>query len=414
MSFLWRLSDVRCNFKMSGDKHSPEYSRENELEKTIDELDESDALIDFEKVDKLDLRDRIEDAELPDDLFDELRDNTQRELRKEVQKALVQPTASKAGLYRMRSKDLSAKDLKEDDKALNDLEEVWGEVDVESEAKRKLILFLLLVAISVSCIYWAFSQSFDVAADTPFNHLNDLPKEKNTEKADLRKEMTEAGLVMQNFIQAETLEVKKQFIYKTNEFEAIMKQFHAAHGQFPIHERFQINMILPVMLADEQLWMAKVQIQVEGAKRVKSYFLRKGVDGKFKVDWKATVGYQENDIEKFVKERSKIPTEFRFIVKREKRIPSYNWGFREFEYLPVILKVPNTDYTFWGYVKRGSKSHRDISLAMKVDKKSGAMIRANHFQYILKVRFLEDSPKENDKYILIDELVSPKWVDLCE
>ena len=47
-----------------------------------------------------------------------------------------------------------------------------------------------------------------------------------------------------------------------------------------------------------------------------------------------------------------------------------------------------------------------------MDNKNLVLNQPGKHDFILKVRFLEDSPKENDQYILIEDLVSRKWLTI--
>jgi len=130
------------------------------------------------------------------------------------------------------------------------------------------------------------------------------------------------------------------------------------------------------------------------------------------VDWKADVIFQENSIDSFVSTKSETPTLFRCNIEIDNN-SVYNWGFTDKEYDPVKIIIPNSDYYFWGYIKKNSAVSDRLSVLRKEALINHALANATN-NFIIKIKFLKDTPIENTQYVLIDEIITNSWINTEE
>jgi hypothetical protein len=119
-------------------------------------------------------------------------------------------------------------------------------------------------------------------------------------------------------------------------------------------------------------------------------------------------------VKKFKTIRSKKATSFKFEVNPMYLFSTYNWGFKDSEYQVLRLSIPNSNMVFWGYVKRGSPEQYQLNSYIEADLKNPIISKTMVHEYILKVKFLADTPHENEEYILIENIVSRKWINTDE
>jgi hypothetical protein len=173
---------------------------------------------------------------------------------------------------------------------------------------------------------------------------------------------------------------------------------------------YTIQNVLPINFYGEEVWEVFIETKDRPNEGVRCYYVRKDTFEEYKVDWEADVVLQKNDIKKFKETRSREATKFKFEVEPIYQMSIYNWGFTDIEYQAYKLTLPDSDMVFWGYVKRDSPE--EIKLNRYIERNlNNTLLNTNlRHEFILGVRFLPDSPKENDQYILIDDVVSRKWM----
>ncbi|MGJ8657987.1 MAG: hypothetical protein ACSHX6_16185 [Akkermansiaceae bacterium] len=359
-----------------------------------------------------------DDREL-DSLFDEERKSFQKGLKDEVQKALSQPTMSKASLYRMRMSEPSESALTAEIAQQKTVEEIWEEplgAAKETQNKKSIWVMCSFIALVSMAGAWALWQSTN---GTRGNEEELLAQEVETEqkelsKLELEQQLQSVDTLMHQYFTANTVDQKCESIYKADSLRSDIEAYYKENGGPKPSTDYRIDNIFPMEIDETELWEVFIKDKNDLEKDLKVYYVRKDPAGAYKVDWKADVVFQENDIGHFQETRSKEATSFRFKVEPMYKLATFNWGFTDTEYDVLRLSIPDTDWVFWGYLKRGSEAHKKLLLSLDLNLKRQVLDMAVSHDFILKVKFLEDSPKENDQYILIDELVSRKWINIAE
>ena len=219
------------------------------------------------------------------------------------------------------------------------------------------------------------------------------------------KEITK---IIEDYLSAETVDEKCRHIYKADEYRSEIESYYQQHGGLKEINDFKIGGIKPVLFDSKEYWQVVITREQD-----KIIYLRNSPNNSFKVDWKADVVFQANDIASFIDSNTEEPTMFRFNIKISAERPVYNWGFTEDEYFSVNLSVPGTDKYLWGYVKKGSELHERF-LRLNRETESFQFASSSKSESILKIRFLKDSPTENKQYVLIDDIISSSWVNTKE
>ncbi len=380
-------------------------------------LDESDK--DVEDIDHLFVDDEITRDRSIDSLFDEERKNFQDDLKDEVQKALSQPVMSKASLYRMRMKEPSESALKGEIAQQKSVEEIWEEpIDetVESQNRKSVIVMCVLIALLSIAGGWAIWKS---THDERGNEEELIAQENEVKQRELEKQLLDTKLkkisdLMNQYFSAITVAQKCESIYKGDLITEQVQQYYSSKGGVQPISDYTIDHIIPANVDDGDVWEVFVSSEQSAEGRLKSYFVRLDDEGGYKVSWKADVCFQDDDVKKFIETRSKEAKVFRFEVKTLLKMATYNWGFKDTDYQVVRLSIPDSDIVFWGYVARGSTEQKMLNRFIELDLKNQVLNKETKHQFILKVRFLEDSPRENDQYILIEDVISRKWVNTAE
>lgn len=354
-----------------------------------------------------------------DSLFDEERKTFKKGLRDEVEKALSQPAMSNASLYRMRMNDPSEEALSAEIATQKSVEEIWEEpLDEAKEMQNRKSMRLIFVLIA--SLFVAGSWALWTSANDERGNEEDLVaqenenKQKELSKLELGKERDKVYARMHEYFSAITVDQKSESIYKVENFQKEIVAYYEQQGGVNPYVEYNIDNMFLIDVAGEDVWEVFVKDMASVEKELKRYFVRKDTDGSYKVDWEADVIFQRDSLSEFQEMRSSKPKNFRFLVEPMHKLATYNWRFKDNEYVPLRLSVPDTDYVFWGYVKRGSDEYEELVKYMDFNLKDVILDVKPVHQFILKVRFLEDSPTENSQYILIEDIVSRKWVNMVE
>ncbi len=352
-----------------------------------------------------------------DSLFDEGRENLKNDLKDEVQKALSRPEMSKASLFRMRMSEPSESALKEGIAQKKTVEEIWDEPIDESDVeqnKKSIWIMCLFIALASTAGGWALWQSTN---DERGNEELLLAQEKETKiRAESRKilegQVREVSELMDRYLSSITVDQKLENIYQSESVREEVEAYYESNENLHSLPNYSVGSIFPIKIDNEEIWEVHVMGD-EANIKPKRYYVRTDLDGSQKIDWKADVVFQNNSIEQFKKTRSRKSVGFRFEVRPMTEMPTYNWGFTDTEYDVYRLTIPNKDCVFWGYARKNSLEHKRLIQNLVEDSKDQMSGKKLNHQYILNVRFMEDSPSENDQYIVITGVVSRKWITLA-
>lgn len=389
-----------------------------------------------------------------DSLFDEDRKSAQNGLHDEVRKALTQPAISKASLFRMRLREPSESAFNEEIAQLKTVEEVWEEPEAETikVVNHKYITVMsILIAVFLLAGGWGVWRAIDTKKSDNGNKTASVIESRLSAKQSLEVDMRLVSEIVKQYLSASTVSHKSEYIYKVDSFSNDIESYYENKGGVKPVMNYGIKSILPLSLNGAQVFEVVMKNKDPQNKKFRSYYVRKNSEGEYKVDWKADVIFQDSDVKKFKETRSKKATNIKCIVnpiydememmpwvrKRPEynispvnipisdlvfwelepiyyNLASYNWGFNEKEYNVMRLEIPNSDMLFWGYIKKGSEAEYKLFQYMGSDLKREIIDRKSNHQFILKLRFLPDSPHENDQYVIIDDVVSEKWINMDE
>ena len=394
-------------------------SSTDEVENAVDfELTEDQA-IDDQFIDHL-FQDKDKTLDhSADGLFDEDRKSFQKGLQDEVQKALSQPEISKANLFRMRAKEPSEVALSEEIATQKTVEEIWEEAaEGAGEASNNVLVIVICIFITLSVMVggWVLWQSSndEIGNEENLTVLENESKENEGEPLTLGEEISVVSGVVDRYFTAKTVSQKSEYIYMAESFNNEIEAYYKNNGGVKPVLDYSIENIFPINLNGEQIWQVVIENKQNLKKGLRSYYVRKNSDGDYRVDWKADVIFQENEVGVFKETRSREATSIKFILNPMNRGAIYNWGFKDTEYQVFRLVIPNSDMVFYGYVKRRSSEQNKLNGYVKADLKNFVLNQVIRHEFVLKVRFLADSPSENDQYIIIDEVVSRKWINIDE
>jgi hypothetical protein len=417
---------------MAGKNNNSEDMKKSDSEENIERLDDrfidsaedevdikltADQEMDDRSIDQL-----FQDNDKPldhsiDRLFEEDRKSFKSGLKDEVQKALSQPVMSKASLFRMRTKEPSERSLSEEIAKQKTVEESWEVAKDESSEVfcRKSVIFVCSIIVLIVMVggwaLWQFSND-ERGNDNNISALAN--KSKDQGKRIISQEIMVVSRVIDRYLTAKTLIEKSAYIYQAESFKNVLEIYYESNGGVKPLLDYVIEKVLPINLNGEQVWEVVIKNNHRPTEGSLSYYAREVSDGEYKIDWKADVVFQENDVKKFKEIRSREATNFKFEVNPMYLFSTYNWGFKDSEYQVLRLNIPNSNMVFWGYVKRGSPEQEQLNDSIIDDLKNPIINKMMVHEYILKVRFLADSPNENDEYILIEDLVSRKWINTDE
>jgi hypothetical protein len=405
---------------MAGKRNTNEYSEEDDIDEIIERLDPRLAVkieIDEQFIDRLFQDEPKKKDDSLDGLFEEDKSSLHRGFQDEVQKALSQPEMSKASLYRMKSKEPTFKAFDEEIAKLKSVEEIWEESSqgaTKTLNRKALIALYVFITVIITMIIWAIFTSLNDKrdSDAQLNALTSETINKELQEKKLNIEIKEISELIDRYLSATTKLEKIECIYKADDLINEIDRYFKEHERFKSPSDYVIDSILPISVNGENLWEVLVIEKTISGERFHNYYVRKNSDGDYKVDWQEDVIFQENDVVKFKETQSRESTSIKFIVEVITGMSAYNWGFMETDYQVFRLREPNSEMVFWGYVRRGSPEQMKLNQSIENDLKNTLSKKTVRHEFILKVRFLPDSPTTNDQYILIDDIVSHKWLTI--
>ncbi len=404
---------------MAGKRNNGEHKDDDKFDEIIERLNPHSSVsekIDDGSIDHLFADEPKRADKNLDRLFNEERQLLPKELQDQVQKALSQPEMSKAKLFRMRSSEPNKKAFEEEIATLKSVEEIWDEKNEgagKTLNRKSLLVMYGFISLLIAMIAWAVIATINDKRgnEEKLNAQMREASEREQLQISLNYEIQKVTEVVDRFLTAKTVPQKSESIYDAETLQSEIESYYErVGGVMPITEYF-IEQIIPIHLDGENLWEVYVKMNDVDNKPKKIFYVRENSKGEYKVDWAADVALQKHDVKKFKATRSREVTSIKFIVEKLSGQSIYNWSFHEANYDVQKLIVPNSDIIFWGYVRRGSPEELKIKQSIESDLKNNLWNRSVSHQFILKVRFLEDAPRENDQYILIDDIVSRKWVE---
>jgi hypothetical protein len=334
------------------------------------------------------------------------------------------------------------------------VEETWGQKDGKVDAFTKgkstaiLRIFIAFIIIAGGWGLWSLYHTQRNNEDE-LAALKDSLDKKVKQKLTLEKEIVIASEMIEQYLRASSISEKCKYIYQAELFKNDIESYYKSNQGLNSISDFKIKGILPVTLNGEELLEVVIKYEDLIGEKYRSYYVRRDSAGEYKIDWKADVIFQDNDVIAFQKSRSSKATSFKFEVKRislmktydwafknldftahaletpfdeniiwglqsRHEIGMYNWGFSDKEYNVFRLDIPDSPIVFWGYVKKGSTVEQEMFRCIEEDIRMRILSHNIKHEFILKVRFLEDSPAENSQYVLIEELEATKWVNTEE
>lgn len=359
----------------------------------------------------------------------------------------------KGQLYKKRTHEPNENTLKAEIAVLKTIEETWGDSVDEMPTKIKgktgyLIIIFFLVIIIVAG--WSLLNSFydQSADDASLAKINNEFEKNETQQYSIKDEIKIASKLIDHYLKASTANEKSKYIYQAGVFKHDIQAYYEKNQLAPILN-YHINGVLPITINGEEILEVVIKKKDEISETIRSYYVRQDIDGLYKIDWKADVNFQDNNIIDFKESRSKTATSFKFEVKRISYIKTfdwafknpdftmldlkapysdqifwglesryqfgaYNWGFKDTEYSVFRLNIPNSNLVFWGYLKKGSPEEEKLYRLIEENLKMRVLHHQINHEFILKVRFLEDSPIENDQYIFIEDIISQRWINTDE
>lgn len=387
-----------------------------------------------------------------DRIFEENRKSLHKALQDEVQKALSQPVMPKPVLHGMRTEEPSESALSEEIAQQKTVEEIWEKPTSTTTNRKLVIVICVFITLIVREGGWALWQSINDERGNGKNLtiLENEFKEKEQEQRTLDEEVSFVRGMIDRYFSATTVSQKSEYIYHAESFKTDIEAYYENNGGVKPVLDYDIKSIFPISLNGENVWEVLFKNKQSLKKEVRRCYVRKNSAGKYKVDWKSDVVFQEDTVQNFKETRSRKATNIKFLVdptydemptnlwayKRTEykvmrlsipasdmvfwgldpiyKIGTYNWGFKDTEYKVMRLEIPNSDMVFWGYVKVGSQQLRKLNRYINSDLKKRPKNYSMRHEFILKVRFLADSPHENDQYVLIDDVVSRNWINMDE
>ncbi len=302
---------------------------------------------------------------------------------------------------------------------IKSLEETWGESSgksglfIDRKSRGVMISFSLLI---VAAIIYAIiiSRNKDQVNGNLSNNDGVQISNIEDELSNLEMKVKLVSDVADQYLSATTVEEKCKYIYNSVALKDKIEKYYKDKGGITTMENYTIKNVIPVKLVARYVWEIIVTSEDLPEGESLHFYVRRDSEEQYKVDWKADVAYQDNDVNEFKKSRAKKSTAIKFKVDVITGETIYNWGFTEEDYNVLKLSAPNSDTVFWGYIKKDSPLSSELILNIESNIKNTLSDIKVENQFILKVRFLADSPRENDQYILIDDIVSKKWVNTQE
>jgi len=317
----------------------------------------------------------------------------------------------RSNMWQQKTKT-KALELKPKRRSRKSLEDKWSApIEKNEQAGGNKILYSVCTILGLMILlglWFTFQSLANSTNDKRERTLSEQGTLKTVDEVSLSTKIKEITKIIEDYLSAETVDEKCRHIYKADEYRSEIESYYQQHGGLKEINDFKIGGIKPVLFDSKEYWQVVITREQD-----KIIYLRNSPNNSFKVDWKADVVFQANDIASFIDSNTEEPTMFRFNIKISAKRPVYNWGFTEDEYFSVNLSVPGTDKYLWGYVKKGSELHERF-LRLNRETESFRFASSSKSESILKIKFLKDSPTENKQYVLIDDIISSSWVNTKE
>ena len=355
-----------------------------------------------------------------DELKSLLNEKIQRkdsDMEAKVRKALSGENVSKADRLRMKSATATERSL---DDVLADrkgVEELWEESETEiARTSSTWKVGLLLLSVLIGGLFWAIWQAYskdNVGGADAQEKISEGIDDDNAHKLKIQEMSARAEKAVLKYIQATTIEEKLAVSANAEEVASFMQEYYQ---KFPIEPNFKdVVLIAPSeTFKGRSIWT--VGIGPANSTIINRSFFVVLENGEMKVDWEADVGWQRNSLTEFLKTKSTKPTAFLARVELAYQNGMYGWGFNDKEYRCVKLYIrenddPKTKETLiWGFVKYRSVTHRDIDEHQRGGGRSLVNDTRLNDRLILDIRFLEGTSEHNTDCVLIEKVVSPKWM----
>jgi len=266
------------------------------------------------------------------------------------------------------------------------------------------ILLVLLLICGGSFAFKLFLSNNDQNSTSGQTSIESVSKAALANKVEVISE------ALNNYLTATSIDEKCKNIYKAEEFKSEIEAYYQKN-ELKVLEDFEISKVQPVLFDRKEYWEV---IVVDKNKKQLLYYIRTDENELVKVDWKADVVFQKNDIQSFIESRSTNPHIFRVYFDSSVIHPVYAWGFTEEEYMFVSLNIPNTENHLWGYIKRDSEISDTLERLQKDTSDFKIRSKDGLKKFLIEMRFMEDSDAENNQAVMIDRIISNSWVNTEE
>jgi hypothetical protein len=129
------------------------------------------------------------------------------------------------------------------------------------------------------------------------------------------------------------------------------------------------------------------------------YFIKK-VDGEWKINWEASIPYNEVSLIEFNTNRSSTPIDFRGLMRLSDYY-NYDYMDAQSEYYSIQINEPYSNEYFYAYIEKTSPEAEEIFKYLK-DGQLKPMI--------LSI-FIPENFEPNGNVAVIKELVSKSWIE---
>ncbi len=349
------------------------------------------------------------DADL-DVLFQEEKVNMRDEDEVALRKALYEAKESKASMMRNKSGEATKATLAEQVAMLDTLEDTWErelEGDLASKKTKFVVIALIIILVGLAIGGAVMVRNNQLANK---EDLQKLDKEKATYQNLKEEAKKKVAKVEAAFFKFHAVKNVDDLVAAIADGESLREKVTAYYKKHPLPQKIEgvsITQVSQTLINDKVVWY--LTFESPGSSESRGYFFREDGNGGYKVDWRAISGCQDENLADFLKKRSIQGKVFRFFVKKKYEDGFYNWGFNDERYAAFRLIDPETDRAIWGYVDLLDKELVD-GMAKIFDDDSISLSKIGE-TLMLKVKFMKGSDPMNDNCVLIEKLVSPKWVD---
>eukprot|EP00112_Aurelia_sp_Birch-Aquarium-sp1_P010493 Seg22395.1 transcript_id=Seg22395.1/GoldUCD/mRNA.D3Y31 product="hypothetical protein" protein_id=Seg22395.1/GoldUCD/D3Y31 len=352
-------------------------------------------------------------------LLSEKVDRKDSEMEAKVRKALSGETVSNADMLRMKSSTATEKSLDEVLADTKGLEDKWEDADaVEVKMFHTWKLGLILLSVLVGGSLWAVWQaaneeSVDISAAQ--KQIDKDRQELELSEENARQMSKNAEDVVMQYVRATTLEEKLALVANVQQVRPYMEVYY---NEVPIIPDMDcmVKMAPAEMVGDSEIWFVVVGCK-QKKRELKTFFVV-NENGQMKVDWEAEVCWQRLPLTDFLTHKHTEGVEFRVRILPAYEDGFYSWGFDDENYRAVRLYIKESnkpdasEKLIWGYVKADSQEYKDIQNHQSEGRKTIASDTSLDDRLIVKIRFLEGTSEYNTNCVLIDEIVSPRWINV--